>query len=372
VKPLTALGTVNWGHMNREAKKLIASLGLDIDPTTNMGSLPVGLQQLVELSRVLFSGAQIIILDEPTSALSPPEVKQLFAVLRRLRAEGRSIIFISHFLDDVLDISDRVTVFRNGQKVTVQDLATFEQLSAGTVNVHASGFGINANYNSFFAPWLFNDFAHVERVLESPLAQQWNADLVKTRGVSVLMAYPRAPRQMTNSKRAIRTPDDLKGLKLRVPEIPILFNAFKGLGAEPVAMNFGEVYTALQSGTIEGQENPLPTIVGFSLQEVQKFVSLTEHVRAPEFIYVNARWWTGLDPRVRDLLSTLFAEGKKVAAQAIVEQQQTNLAAIRKANAAINEVDQAAFRTRARPVLDKIGPQFLGADTYAAIVRAAT
>ena len=231
---------------------------------------------------------------------------------------------------------------------------------------------INANYNSFFAPWLFNDFAHVERVLESPLAQQWNADLVKTRGVSVLMAYPRAPRQMTNSKRAIRTPDDLKGLKLRVPEIPILFNAFKGLGAEPVAMNFGEVYTALQSGTIEGQENPLPTIVGFSLQEVQKFVSLTEHVRAPEFIYVNARWWTGLDPRVRELLSTLFAEGKKIAAQAIVEQQQTNLAAIRKANAAINEVDQAAFRTRARPVLDRIGPQFLGADTYAAIVRAAT
>lgn len=263
----------------------------------------------------------------------------------------------------------RIDFFPSGQ--LGQDLATFEQLSAGTVNIHASGFGINANYNSFFAPWLFNDFAHVERVLESPLAQQWNADLVKTRGVSVLMAYPRAPRQMTNSKRAIRTPDDLKGLKLRVPEIPILFNAFKGLGAEPVAMNFGEVYTALQSGTIEGQENPLPTIVGFSLQEVQKFVSLTEHVRAPEFIYVNARWWTALDSRVRDLLTALFAEGKKIAANAITEQAQTNLAAIRKANAAVNEVDQAAFRARARPVLDRIGPQFLGAETYAAIVRAA-
>ncbi len=120
-QPLTALGTVDWGHMNRESKKLLASLGLDIDPTTTMGSLPVGLQQLVELSRVLFSGAQIIILDEPTSALSPPEVKQLFAVLRRLRAEGRSIVFISHFLDDVLDISDRVTVFRNGHKVITED-----------------------------------------------------------------------------------------------------------------------------------------------------------------------------------------------------------------------------------------------------------
>jgi type IV pilus assembly protein PilC len=64
-------------------------------------------------------------------------------------------------------------------------------------------------------------------VLASPLAQNWNAELERTRGVNVLMAYPRAPRMMTNSKRAIRTPDDLRGLKLRVPEIPILFNAFK-------------------------------------------------------------------------------------------------------------------------------------------------
>jgi ribose transport system ATP-binding protein len=120
-QPTTPLGTIDWARMNRDARQLIASLGLDIDPTTTMGSLPVGLQQLVELSRVLFSGAQIIILDEPTSALSPPEVRQLFDVLRRLRAEGRSIVFISHFLDDVLEISDRVTVFRNGQKVVTEE-----------------------------------------------------------------------------------------------------------------------------------------------------------------------------------------------------------------------------------------------------------
>jgi tripartite ATP-independent transporter DctP family solute receptor len=262
----------------------------------------------------------------------------------------------------------RIDFFPSGQ--LGQDLATFEQLSAGTVNIHASGFGINANYNSFFAPWLFNDFAHVERVLASPLAQNWNADLEKTRNVNVLMAYPRAPRMMTNSKRPIRTPDDLKGLKLRVPEIPILFNGFKELGAEPVAMNFGEVYTALQSGTIEGQENPLPTIVGFSLQEVQKFISLTEHVRAPEYIYVNARWWKGLDANVRNLLTEIFAEGKQVAAQAIQEQQQSNLDAIKRANAAVNEVDVAAFRARAKPILERIGPQYLGAETYAAIVAA--
>ena len=125
--PVTALGTVDWARMNREAKTQIASLGLDIDPKTRMGALPVGLQQLVELSRVLFSGAQIIILDEPTSALSPPEVAMLFGVLRKLRDEGKAIIFISHFLDDVIDISDRITVFRNGQMVTTEPTATLDK-----------------------------------------------------------------------------------------------------------------------------------------------------------------------------------------------------------------------------------------------------
>jgi ribose transport system ATP-binding protein len=78
---------------------------------------------MVEIARVLFSGARIIILDEPTSALSPPEVDRLFAVLRRLRDDGRSIVFISHFLDDILRVSDTVTVFRNGRKIATSPAA---------------------------------------------------------------------------------------------------------------------------------------------------------------------------------------------------------------------------------------------------------
>jgi len=142
-QPLRMGGVVDWARMNRQAKAQIASLGLDIDPASRMGSLPVGLQQLVELSRVLFSGARIIILDEPTSALSPPEVERLFTVLRRLRGEGRSIIFISHFLDDVLEISDRVTVFRNGAKVITEatagltkDAVISHMIGRGSVDMH--------------------------------------------------------------------------------------------------------------------------------------------------------------------------------------------------------------------------------------------
>lgn len=142
-QPVTKMGTIDWPRINSEAARLIASLGLDIDPKTRMGSLPVGLQQLVELSRVLFSGARIIILDEPTSALSPPEVKRLFGVLRKIKAEGRGIVFISHFLDDVLEISDKVTVFRNGKKVATEDAANLTKdaiishmIGRGSVGMH--------------------------------------------------------------------------------------------------------------------------------------------------------------------------------------------------------------------------------------------
>ena len=122
-QPTNGRGVIDWAGMAKAARKQIASLGLDIDPRVRMGSLPVGIQQLVELSRVLFSGARIIILDEPTSALSPPEVDRLFRILRQLRKEGRSLIFISHFLEDVLAISDHVTIFRNGRKVATLDAA---------------------------------------------------------------------------------------------------------------------------------------------------------------------------------------------------------------------------------------------------------
>jgi ribose transport system ATP-binding protein len=103
--------------MAREAAEQLKNLGLDIDPRARLGDFPIGVQQLVELARVLFSGARIIILDEPTSALSPPEIARLFTVLRRVRQSGRGIIFISHFLDDILEISDEVSVFRNGRRV---------------------------------------------------------------------------------------------------------------------------------------------------------------------------------------------------------------------------------------------------------------
>src|SRR5262245_30844188 len=123
----TRAGIVDWRAMMAGAREHLASLGIDVDPGARIGALAIGQQQLIELARVLFSGARIVILDEPTSALSPPEVQRLFEVLRGVRASGRSIVFISHFLDDVLAISDTVTIFRNGRRIATDAVGRIDK-----------------------------------------------------------------------------------------------------------------------------------------------------------------------------------------------------------------------------------------------------
>lgn len=113
----TRMGVVNWREMARLAQLHLNELGLEIDVASRMSDLPVGNQQVVEIARVVFSGARVIILDEPTSALSPPEIAHLFQFVRTLKAQGKSIVFVSHFLEDVLEISDRITILKDGVRV---------------------------------------------------------------------------------------------------------------------------------------------------------------------------------------------------------------------------------------------------------------
>ena len=163
-QPVTRLGLVDWRRMMHEAADHLGGLGIEVDPRLPMGALPIGLQQLVELSRVLFSGARIVILDEPTSALSPPEVERLFQVLRRLKASGRSIVFISHFLDDVLRIADTVTVLRNGEKIVTAPAA---EIDKRWIIERMIGAGHNQLEESYTADIALEDRSRLPVVLET-------------------------------------------------------------------------------------------------------------------------------------------------------------------------------------------------------------
>ena len=110
-------GRIDFRAMNRRAAELLGELDLTIDPASTLGSHPIALQQLVAIARATAVSARVLILDEPTSSLDADEVAELFRVMRRLRDAGTAILFVSHFLDQVYAISDRMTVLRNGRRV---------------------------------------------------------------------------------------------------------------------------------------------------------------------------------------------------------------------------------------------------------------
>jgi len=116
-QPLNRYGIVDWASMRTLAHEYLNELGIDVPVKARLGTLPFGIRQMVEIAKVVFSGADIVILDEPTSALSHHETRRLFSLIRKLREKGKSIVFISHLLDDVIEICDRITAFRNGRKV---------------------------------------------------------------------------------------------------------------------------------------------------------------------------------------------------------------------------------------------------------------
>ena len=123
------LGGVDWKAMNAQARQILQGLDIDIDVTQTLGSYSVAIQQMAAIARALeISSAKILILDEPTSSLDAHETEQLFEVMRKLKSEGMAIIFITHFLDQVYEIADRITVLRNGKLVGTYDTAALPRL----------------------------------------------------------------------------------------------------------------------------------------------------------------------------------------------------------------------------------------------------
>ena len=137
-QPTTKLGRIDWKTMRRQAAKYLAEIDIHIDVRSRLDSHPLVVRQMVEIARGLHSGAKILILDEPTSALSPPETRRLFDLIAQLKQRDVAVIFISHFIEDVLEICDRVTVLRDGRRVeTVRAEAVDKHTLIHTMLGHA-------------------------------------------------------------------------------------------------------------------------------------------------------------------------------------------------------------------------------------------
>jgi tripartite ATP-independent transporter DctP family solute receptor len=199
-------------------------------------------------------------------------------------------------------------------------------------------------------PFLFRDKAHARAVLDGPIGQAMLKEF-DSKGFKALAWSENGVRHMTNSKRPVNGPDDLKGLKMRTMENPVHVAAYKGFGIITTPMAFPEVFTALQQGVVDGQENPLSVIMAAKFDQVQKHMTLTGHVYSPAIFLMNKAAFDKLSPADQKV----FLDAAKVASQAQrarVDQDDANgVAELRKKGMLVVEnVDKAAFVARLKPV----------------------
>jgi tripartite ATP-independent transporter DctP family solute receptor len=167
--------------------------------------------------------------------------------------------------------------------------------------------GLAPAFMVFDLPFIVPSEKAADAIFDGPVGKKIASSL-DGKGLRLLAYYENGFRQLTNSKRAVKTPADLKGLKIRTMENPIHLAAFKALGANPTPMPFSEVFTAMQQHTIDGQENPIPTIYLQKFFEVQNHVSLTGHVYGPHIMLISDKLW-----------NELSAEDKKIFEEAAYE-----------------------------------------------------
>jgi len=240
--------------------------------------------------------------------------------------------------------------------------ALIEGMQMGTVHAGVITNGPIGNFLPelavFEMPFLFANEAEVYKVLDGPVGQKMLAQFDKV-NLKGLAFAERGFRNLTNSKRPVRTPADVVGLKIRVMENPVFIDTFKALGANAVPMAWTEALTALQQKTIDGQENPVNVVYAFKLQETQKYFSMTKHTYSPATVVMSKKFFDSFDKPSQDILTQAAKESaqhvRKWGADQMAEQFKVVQAG---GMEIIRDVDSKAFQAAVKPVYDKYGPKF--------------
>ena len=193
----------------------------------------------------------------------------------------------------------------------------------------------------------FPDYDRIWAAMDGDLGAYVRTQIsTKTNLVPMERMWDLGYRQITNSVRPIRAPGDLTGLKLRVPGAPALVSLFKSLGVAPVSMQYGEIYTALQTKVVDGQENPLSQIDAGKFYEVQKYMSLTNHVWDGFWILANGPAWQRLPADVQAIAGKVFNDTAVKQRADLVALNQTLVDQLKAKGLAVNTVDTGPFRAR--------------------------
>lgn len=234
-----------------------------------------------------------------------------------------------------------------------------EAVKLGSLGMTNTTPGLLASFYPRFAmlemPYLCLNWEEYHKITESEWLLELTEELRNKTGIRILGWLDRAPRHLTTNF-PVESPDDIKGLKIRVSEVPIRVALWKALGTNPTPISFGELYMALATGVVDAQENPLDTIVGAKLYEQQKYVALTAHMH--EFIcYIaNDKWFNGLSSKQQEAITEAFSEHIPYVRKIVRSAEEESLKILKDKGIIITEPDRKLFMEKTKDVYK----QFLG------------
>lgn len=252
-----------------------------------------------------------------------------------------------------------ITVYPNAKLGDERNLLESMRMGVVDAGIITGGPVMNfmPKFGIFDLPFLFSSPEQAYKVLDGPIGKQMLADM-EAIGWKGLAYGERGFRNLTNSTREVRVPEDMKGLKIRLMQNPIYVDSFKALGADAVPMAWTEALTALQQGTIDGQENPLNVIVSFNLYESQKYLSITRHAYSPNVIMMSLKTWNKLSPEHQKLIQESAQAAAEENRRYDNEMEAEWIQLLKDKGMVITEPDIALFRKAVRPVYEKYEAQY--------------
>ncbi|WEX89854.1 TRAP transporter substrate-binding protein [Sinorhizobium garamanticum] len=254
------------------------------------------------------------------------------------------------------------------------DVQTVSALQGGVIEMTVLNAGILAsNVKEFGAvdlPFLFNSGEEADKVMDGPFGTGLIERLPDT-GLVGLAYWELGFRNLTNNRHAVTKLEDIKGLKIRTIQSPIPVELFNSLGANAVPLPYTELYTALETGTVDGQENPAANILNAKFYEVQKYMTLTRHQYNPQIVLISKKFWDGLNDEEKAVLQQAAVEARDFQRKVSREQDAAALEEIRKTGMEVSELspeETQKLRDAVKPMIDKFSAD-IGQETVQALFK---
>ena len=219
------------------------------------------------------------------------------------------------------------------------------QASPGALSLFQQEFGI------LDCPYIFRDLDHVYKTVRGPIGAELSEKIAKSRGIKLLaLDWYYGARHLTTRDKAIYKPADLKGMLIRAPEQPVYLEAVRAMGATPTPVDFSDLYMALKQGTVDGQENPIPTIYTYKFYEAQKYIMMTGHMIRIITVGTNASWFNKLPQDVQVAVEEAIAEAGAFNNDLVQKQEKDLIVNLKEKGMTVVEPDVEAFRKASESV----------------------